>query len=189
MRGYEDDFIVELYLKRDESAIRHTDEKYGPRLRQLAYRIAGDWSAAEECGSDTYLRAWNAIPPHEPRTYLFAFLARIARNLSLNRCRDKDRQKRKAFLAEFSAEMEECIPAPDDTPCRVDGILLAEAISAHLRGLPQQTRQVFLRRYFYLDSISDISREFRISESKVKTLLFRTRNSLRAYLAEEGYNL
>lgn len=106
--------IVALYLRRDETAIRQTAEKYGSRLRTLAYRIVNDLQTAEECENDTYMEAWNTIPPHEPSDYFYAFLARITRHISLNRCRDRDRLKRSAFICELSAEMEQCIPAPDN---------------------------------------------------------------------------
>ena len=111
----DDERIVELYLSRDESAIKETSEKYGPRLRSLAYGIVNDAQTAEECENDTYLEAWNSIPPHDPKSYLYAFLARITRHISLNRCRDGSRLKRSAVICELSAEMEECLPAPDDS--------------------------------------------------------------------------
>ncbi len=91
----EDEAIVELYLHRDEAALRHTAEKYGSRLRSLSYGILNDPETAEECENDTYLSAWNSIPPHEPRSYFYAFLARITRNLSLSRCRERNRLKRR----------------------------------------------------------------------------------------------
>ena len=110
----DDEKIVELYLKRNEEAIGRTSEKFGKRLQKLSFGITEDFETAEECENDTYLEAWNRIPPHEPKSYLYAFLARITRHLSINRCRERERLKRKAFLCELSAEMEECIPPPDD---------------------------------------------------------------------------
>ena len=98
--------IVALYLRRDETAIWQTAEKYGHRLRALAYGIVNDLQTAEECENDTYMEAWHTIPPHEPSDYFYAFLARITRHISLNRCRDRDRLKRSAFISELSAEME-----------------------------------------------------------------------------------
>ena len=183
----EDTQIVELYLDRDETAIRQTSEKYGARLRTLAYGIVRDRQAAEECENDTYLQAWNTIPPHEPGSYLYAFLARIARHISLNFCRDRSRLKRSAFIVELSAEMEQCIPAPNDTACRIDDLALREALNGFLSTLNEEKRNVFVRRYWYLDSVADISKRFALSESKVKTTLFRCRNQLREHLAKEGY--
>ena len=102
----EDPKIVELYFARDEAALRHTAEKYGKRLRALSYGIVRDLQTAEECENDTYVAAWNSIPPHSPAEHLYAFLAKITRHISLNRCRDRSRLKRSAMLCELSQEME-----------------------------------------------------------------------------------
>lgn len=185
----DDEAIVELFLAREEEAIRRTSEKYGRRLRALSYGIVQDHQTAEECENDTYREAWNAIPPQEPRDHLYAFLARILRHISLNRCRDRGRLKRSAHLCELSTELEQCIPAPDDCQCRLEAMALREAINGFLAALPSEKRNLFLRRYWYLDSIADIAKRFGISESKVKTTLFRSRNQLRAYLEKEGYVL
>lgn len=185
----DDHEIVELYLLRDEAAIRQTAEKFGSRLRALAYGIVCDRQTAEECENDTYWEAWRSIPPHVPRSYLYAFLARITRHISLNCCRDRDRLKRGAFLTELSAEMEQCIPAPDDVECRMDDLALRGAINGFLRTLDEEKRNLFVRRYWHLDSIASISKRFAMSESKVKTTLFRCRSRLRAYLEKEGYTL
>ena len=134
MKALDDNTIVEMYLLRDETAIKQTSEKYGSRLRALAYGIVSDLQTAEECEDDTYLEAWNTIPPHEPRSYLYAFLARITRHISLNCCRGRSRLKRSAFVLELSAEMEQCIPAPDDAECRIDDMALSDSnqrISRH----------------------------------------------------------
>ena len=111
MKALDDNQIIELYLLRNEEAIRRTTEKYGSRLHSLTYGIVRDRQTAEECENDTYMEAWNTIPPHEPRSYFYAFLARIIRHISLNCCRDRSRLKRSAFICELSAEMEQCIPA------------------------------------------------------------------------------
>ncbi len=185
----DDNRIVELYLLRDETAINMTAEKYGSRLRSLAYGIVRDYQTAEECESDTYMKAWNTIPPHEPTSYLYAFLARMTRHISLNWCRDRSRLKRSAFICELSTEMEQCIPAPDDVACRIDDIALSEAINGFLGTLDEEKRNIFIRRYWYLDSIADISERFALSESKVKTTLYRCRNQLREHLEKEGYTI
>ena len=181
--------IVVRYLARDESAIRETAGKYGHRLRALAQGIVRDAGTAEECENDTYLEAWNRIPPHRPESYLYPFLARITRHLSLNCCRDRERLKRSAHLCELSAEMEQCLPAPDDAACRLEESELREAINGFLAKLPEEQRNLFLRRYWYLDSIADIARRFACSESKVKTTLLRCRKRLREHLEEGGYIL
>ncbi len=185
----EDERIVELYLERNESAISETKEKYGSRLTNLSFGIVGDFHTAQECENDTYMQAWQNIPPHEPRDYLYAFLARITRNLSLNFCRHREQLKRKAHICELSAEMEQCIPSPDDIECRINEISFKEAINGFLATLSKDNRRVFLRRYWYLDSVSDISKRYSISQSKVKSILFRCRNKLREYLEKEGYTL
>lgn len=185
----DDNRIVELYLLRDETAISQTNEKYGSRLRSLAYGIVEDMQTAEECENDTYMEAWNSIPPHEPRSYLYAFLARITRHISLNCCRDRSRLKRSAYICQLSTELEQCLPAPDDTACRVDDTVLTEILNAFLGALSEEKRNIFLRRYWYLDSIAAIAKRFSLSESKVKTTLFRCRNLLREHLEKEGYPL
>lgn len=185
----DDNKIVELYLQRNETAIEHTAEKYGSRLRSLSVGIVNDIQTAEECENDTYLEAWNAIPPHEPVDYLYAFLARITRHISLNRCRDNSRLKRKAFLCELSAELEQCIPAPDDVECRIDDLMLSKILNRFLDTLDEKKRNIFVRRYWYLDSVSAIAERFDFSESKVKTTLYRCRNKLREHLEKEGYVL
>lgn len=189
MRVLEDNKIVNLYLLRDEKAITESKEKYGRRLRSLANGIVNDKETAKECENDTYLQAWNSIPPHEPRTYLYAFLARITRHISLNCCRSRDTLKRSAFISELSAEMEQCIPTPDDTECRMDELQLREVINHFLSTLSDEKRYMFIRRYWYLDSISEIAQRLNVSQSKVKTNLFRCRNQLREYLEKEGYIL
>ena len=185
----DDNRIVELYLQRNEIAIKQTTEKYGNRLRSLAYGIVNDLQTAEECENDTYMEAWNTIPPHEPRSYLYAFLARITRNISLNYCRNRNRLKRNTFICELSAEMEQCIPAPDDVECRIDEMVLSNAINGFLSKLDEEKRNIFVRRYWYLDSVAAISQRFALSESKVKTTLFRCRTGLREHLEKEGYTL
>ena len=185
----EDSQIVDLYLQRDEAAVDYTAEKYGQRLRRLSLGIVDDVQTAEECENDTYLQAWNRIPPQEPRTYLPAFLSRITRNLSIDRCRSRDRLKRGALITELSAELECCIPSPDDTACRMEARELADIISAFLKAQPQLQRTVFLRRYWYADDLAQIAQRYHMTQSKVKSMLFRTRNALRTHLKKKGYVL
>ena len=185
----DDKQIVALFLLRDETAIRHTTDKFGSRLRSLALGIVNDPQTAEECENDTYMEAWSTIPPHEPSNYLYAFLAQITRHISLNCCRNRSRLKRSAFICELSTELEQCIPAPDDTLCRIEDIALGEAINGFLSTLDIEKRNIFIRRYWYLDSITDISKRYSLSESKVKTTLYRCRNRFREHLEKEGYVL
>ena len=185
----EDDKIVQLYLERDESAIKFSSEKYGSRLRTLSMGITSDFQTSEECENDTYLQAWNLIPPNEPRTYLYAFLARITRHISIDRCRKRVSLKRDAYITELSEEMEICLPSSDDIENKIAEEELGKAISNYLHTISQEKRVIFVRRYFYLDSVSDISKKCGITQSKVKSSLFRTRNDLREYLIKEGYTL
>lgn len=182
----EDERIVELFLSRDEMAIARTSEKYGGRLQALAQHIVDDRMVAAECENDTYLAAWNAIPPHEPRSYFYAYLARITRHLALNCCRNRKRLKRQAHVAQLSAEMEACIPALDDTAGQLDARELVRTLNDFLATLDEEKRNIFVRRYWYLDSVAQIAARYGISESKVKTTLHRTRNALRDYLEKEG---
>lgn len=185
----DDEAIVALFLKRDEGALRETAGKYGNRLRALADSILQDASAAEECENDTYLQAWNSIPPHQPGGYLFAFLARITRHLALDACRRRSRKKRNGDCARLTKELEQCIPGPSDTPCQVDGILLAGAVEEYLRGLPEEKRYMFLRRYWYCEPVSGVAKRMGITQAKVKTTLHRVRAGLKEYLIKEGYDL
>lgn len=185
----DDSQIVDLFLRREEAAISQVSEKYGSRLRSIAYGIVEDLHTAEECENDTYMEAWNSIPPHEPRDYLFAFLARITRHIALDFCKKRSRLKRGAVICELSAELEQCIPAPDDAQCRLDAMDLCRAIDAFLATLSEVKRNVFLRRYWYLDSVAAISKRYGLSQSKVKSILFRSRNQLREHLDKEGYEL
>lgn len=185
----DDPAIVELYLARDESAVRHTAERYGAALRALADRILRDPSSAEECENDTYLEAWNRIPPHEPRSYLFAFLGRITRHLAIDRARAAAAHKRSALLCELTQELEQCLPGADDVQRTLEAAELADTIRRFLSHCSADQRRVFLRRYWYFDSIADIAAQTGFSKSKVKTTLFRLRERLRAELEQEGYTI
>lgn len=190
IRPVDDAQIVELYLSRDESAIEETARKYGAQLRGLALRLLADFSSAEECENDTYHRAWNLIPPHEPRDYLFAFLGRITRHLAIDLCRKRHSQKRSGLVCELTREMEACIPSPGDSvESALDADALRQCIDAFLATCTPEQRVLFIRRYWFFDSIAEIGRRYHISQSKVKVTLFRVRKSLRIYLEKEGYRL
>lgn len=185
----EDTQIVELYLQRSEEAIARTQERYGSRLRGVSMTIVQDAQTAEECENDTYLQAWNTIPPSEPRNYLYPFLARITRHISIDRCRYRSRLCRSAYVQTLSAELECCIPGSEDVERRMEAIALGQILSAFLRAQPEQMRNVFIRRYWYMDDIAQIARRFSLSQSKVKSMLFRSRNALRNFLEKEGFSL
>ena len=185
----DDGSIVELYLARDESAIVRTSEKYGAALRTLANRILDDEPASEECENDTYLEAWNRIPPHEPRDYLFPFIARIARHFAIDRCRRRDAQKRSAVLCELTQELELCLPAKENVEAEVNASELAAVIRRFLALCTEEQRGIFLRRYWYFDTIPAVAARFGFTESKVKVTLHRLRERLRAVLEEEGWTI
>jgi len=185
----DDAFIVDRYIARDEKAIEYTSKKYGKKLYRLANEIVNDAHTAEECENDTYLRAWNSIPPHEPRDYFFAFLAKIVRFIALDRYKEMSRQKRKAEFVELTTELEDILSGGNNTEGEIEGGQLNEAVNHFLRNLPQEKRNVFLRRYWYMDSVLDIAERYGYSEGKVKTILFRVRNDLKEYLEKEGYKL
>lgn len=184
-----DEEIVELYIKRDENAIRQTQRKFGKRIINISKNITGSELTAEEVENDTYLRAWENIPPTEPRTYLFAFLARIARNLSISICRERSALKRNAMLVELSDEMEECIPSSVDVEGEAEGNMLLELINKFLFSKSEDKRNIFMRRYWYLDSVGEIAKRFGISESNVKISLFRMRTELREFLEAQGIQI
>ncbi|MCH5204155.1 MAG: sigma-70 family RNA polymerase sigma factor [Oscillospiraceae bacterium] len=182
----EDRKIVELYFKRDENAIRQTQRKFGKRIVNISKHITGSALTAEEVENDTYLRAWESIPPTDPASYLFAFLARIARNISISLCRERSALKRDAVLVELSNEMAECLPTSCSIEEEAEADMVLELINKFLFSKTEDKRNIFMRRYWYLDSVSDIAKRFGQSESSVKTTLFRLRNELREYLAEQG---
>lgn len=185
----EDEAIVQLFLERSEEAICRVKEKYGARLRQLARGITGDEQEAEECENDVYWRAWNAIPPSEPREYLYAFLVRIVRNAALNRVRGRNARKRQATVEELTREMENILPGQSNVEEIIDDEALRALLNTFLAGLPKEARVVFVRRYWYLDSVEEIASALRISQSKVKSSLFRSRKKFRLLLEKEGYVL
>ena len=179
-----DDQIIELYWVRNEQAVACTDHAYGHKLQNVAGRILNSREDSEECVSDTYLKAWNTIPPQRP-TYLFAFLAKICRHLAFGKLDWENAQKRKAEVVTLSDELQLCIPDlvwERKMEAQEIGYLLSEFLAA----TPQESRVVFLRRYWYGDSVVEIARRFGFTQSKVKTSLHRTREKLRVFLEKEG---
>jgi len=184
----EDDQIVALYWERSETAIEETTQKYGKSLFLLSMNIVFNHESAEECVNDTYLKAWNAMPPQKP-VFLFAFLAKITRRLAFGRLDYANAQKRKANIIEIGEELESCIATPSDTESQYEIEFILETINTFLKSLTPEKRNVFVRRYWFTDSIIELEKRFSISESKVKSMLFRTRNELREYLQKEGIQL
>ena len=185
----DDSEIVALYLKRDEKAIAHTTEKYGGKLLNIINRILNDRSYAEECLNDTYLEIWNRIPPSTPDSYFFAFAASIARHMAIDRLRKEKSLKRTAVFIELTAEMEECISSGNNTENVLEAKELTHIINTFLSDCPEWKRNVFVRRYWFFDAVNDIADKYGISESKVKTTLFRMRKDLKKYLEKEGFTV
>ena len=180
----EDAKIIELFWARDEDAIRQTDAAYGRKLHTLSQKLLLNREDAEESVNDTYMSTWRAIPPHRP-SYFFAFLAAICRRLSLNRLDWKTAAKRKAEVVSLTQEMALCIP--DRSRDReLEAKELGRLLDAFLESLPKDSRLIFLRRYWYADTIAEIAQRYGTTESKVKMQLSRTKDKLRTYLEKEG---
>lgn len=184
----EDRQIVKLFLDRNESAISCVQDKYGSRIQKIIYEITADFEASKECENDTYLNTWNSIPPNEPYDYLYPYLIHIAKNLALKFCRNKNAQKRKASVEELTQELLETIPGQDDEYI-ISDLVVKEVLNKYLRALPEEKRNVFIRRYWYQDSISEIASGYHLTESKVKVILLRCRNQLRGLLEQERISL
>lgn len=183
-----DENIVYLYLKRNESAISETKQIYGKKLNRLSYNIVKNMEDATECESDTYLKAWNTIPPNEPKKYLFSYLAKITRNVSINLYNKGKSQKRFAHIVELTHEMEECIPNPSDD-FNVLESFLTDVINKFLYTLGDTERTVFVKRYWFAESIKDVANATGFSESKIKSMLMRTRNKMKKYFESEGVEI
>lgn len=182
----EDEKIVELYWQRQECAIDETRQKYGAYCRSIALNILADTQDAMECENDTYFAAWNAIPPHRPKV-LSTFLGKLTRRISLDRFKARTAQKRGGDTVPPSLdELAQCIPDGQSLSDELEARELANLISQFLRTLPVRDRQIFLRRYWYCDSISQIAAHCGSGESKIKMNLLRTREKLRQYLRKEG---
>ena len=183
----EDKQIVDLYWERSESAIKETEKKYGRYCHYIAYQILENDEDAKEVVNDTYLKTWQTIPPKRPEA-LKPYVGMISRHLAFDVYEEQHTQKRGQIPLVLD-ELAECLPSDDEEWDVVSGIALHDSLNTFLRGLPLKTRNIFIRRYWYLDSIADISKRFAISESKVKSTLLRCRNKLREYLEKEGFTL
>ena len=183
----EDMDIVQLYWDRNERAIRETAAKYGGYCRSIAVHILHSAEDAEECVNDTYLQAWNTIPPHRP-AYLSTFLGKIVRNLSFNRFKQRHSQKRGGFeIAVILDELSELIPDGTSVEEQVMQNELLHAVEDYLRTLPEEKRYLFLRRYWYADSVGELAAQCGKTENAVSVALNRIRSGLRDYLTERGF--
>lgn len=185
----DDSRIIGLYFERNESAVSETEKKYKNFCFSIANNILHNNEDAAECVNDTFLGAWNAIPPHNPEN-LQAYLGKITRNLSLKKWREKNAQKRGGSSVQVSLEeLEECIPSGLTIDEYIETEELTSIINSFLSALPESERRVFLRRYWYYDSIDDICGRFGFGKSKVKMILKRTRDRLHKRLNKEGFFL
>lgn len=182
----EDSQIISLYFSRDERAITETASKYAPYCRSIAYRILENHADSEEVLNDTYMGAWNSIPPNRPVS-LSAYLGKISRRLALNRWRDSNREKRGGGEAALALdELEGCIPAGSSVEEVLQKKELSASVKRFVEALPQTERRIFVLRYWHLYSIREISQKYQFSESKVKSMLSRTRLKLQRHLKKEG---
>lgn len=181
----EDHLIVGLYWKRDESAIAESQRKYGGFCHRIAENILSIREDAEECVSDTWVRAWNSMPPQRPDS-LRAFLGRIVRNLSISRYRAEHAKKRYAGMELLLSELEECVPVAGSVEEAVDAAELSRHLSDWLRTLPDSERRIFILRYWNGETVRALASHTKQSTSAVQRLLTRLRKQLRTHLAQEG---
>ena len=185
----EDEKIVSLYWAREESAIRETEIKYDRYLTKIAYNILADREDSRESVNDTYLAAWNSMPPHRPGV-LSTYLAKITRRISIDRFRYRTRGKRRESEYSVSlSELGDCVSGGNTTEEIVNVKLLADTIGVFLRLQSQEARNAFIGRYYFLDSVKEVAAYCGMSESKCKTLLHRTRVGLKEYLQKEGFDV
>lgn len=179
--------IVSLYWDRDEAAIDNTAKKYGKYLAKIAYNILADREDSDESVNDTYLAAWNSMPPHRP-SLLSAYLGKLTRRISIDRFRKRTSQKRAPGEYALSLqELDGCLSGGNTTEETVDCQLLEQAIEDYLRSISEEARNIFIARYYYLDSVRQIASYCHITESKAKILLHRTRLGLWEHLRKEGF--
>lgn len=180
----EDEKILALYFARDEEAIRQTQACYGGRLTVLAQNILRSREDAEESVNDTYLTAWQTIPPKKPNFFL-AYLSKICRNFAFGKLDWQQAAKRRAEVVTLSQEMEQCIP-DKAREAELESREIARAVNDFLRGLTPENRGLFLRRYWYCDTIEEIAQRYGMGQSKVKMRLKRIRQQLAIHLEQEG---
>ena len=183
----DDKSIVDLYFRRNQEAITQTDQKYGRYCYSIAYNILTNKEDAEESVIDTYMAAWNAIPPRRPAV-LTTFLGKITRHISIDRWRERVAAKRGGGEVPLALEeLKDCVAGMQNVEMDYERKEIVRAYVTFLDALPVTERRVFLCRYWYVESIETIADQFGFSQSKVKTMLHRTRAKLRKQLAEEGY--
>ncbi len=180
--------IVELYWARSENAISETDAKYGRYCHYISYQILYNDSDAEEIVNDTYLKAWNTIPPNRP-VPLKPYVGMISRQLSFNAYEAKNTQKRGGQIETVLDELAECIPDGDSGEDIGASIALRDALNKFILSLPNKTQKIFVRRYWYSSSVAEIAEEYGMTENHVGVLLFNTRKKLKKFLCKEGFEV
>lgn len=183
----DDSQIIRLYFDRDEHAIEETSRKYGGLCFRIAGNILSNREDVEECVSDVYLHLWNAIPPLSPVSFP-AYLCRVARNLALKRYESLHAEKRSPDMTVPLSEIEAFLP-DEQVLSHAEREELRSLLRIFLSGEPEETRNVFIRRYWFFDSVHEIAEQYSVSESKVKSMLFRTRKRLRRFLEKEGFDV
>ena len=181
----EDEKIVELYWERSEAAIAQTQSKYGKYCHYIAYNILYSDEDAEECVNDTYIKAWDTMPPKKPQR-LSTYLGKLTRNIALDRYDYYNADKRHSNTALVLQEVGEVLTAPENAETFSDTQALSDAINSFVDALPRETRIIFVRRYWYMSPIKDISSDYGIPEGTVKSILSRTRKKFKAHLLKEG---
>ena len=182
-----DDQIIQLYFSRSEDAIKYTDLKYGAYCKTIAFNILNSRPDSDECVNDTYLQTWNSIPPTHPYN-LKAYLGKITRNTALNYLRDRSTKRKGSGQIDLVLEeLEECVAHAQTIEQEIEEMELKKAINQFLATLPELERNIFVCRYWYLEPISEIAKHAHSSESKIKSMLFRTRKKLKVHLKKEGY--
>lgn len=184
----EDKQIIDLIFARDESGLHHTQEKYGRLYFAILRQALSDESDVEECGNDVLLALWNRIPPQYPNHFP-AYICRIARRIGITRYKYNTAQKRGAGYTVLLSELEGCIPASNEMEARENAQALQAVLNGFLRSLDEQTRVLFLRRYYCLESVKELAQRYKVTENFVSVRLHRARKMLKTLLSKEGFNV
>ena len=184
----DDRTIMDMYFARDENAVKATKEKYGRLVKSISYNILGNTSDCEECENDTYLALWKNIPPEKPKSFA-AYLGRVARNIAMKKYEYNRAEKRNSAMEDALSELGEIVSGDGEPEKEFESADITRAIEAYLLKKPKAQRRVFVRRYWYCESIPKIAKRFGFSESKVKSMLMRMRNELKTHLERNGITL
>jgi len=184
----EDKQIIDLLFARDETGLHYTQEKYERMYCTILRQALSDESDVEECGNDVLLALWNSIPPQFPNHFP-SYICRIARRIGITRYQYNTAQKRGQGYTVLLSELEGCIPAPNQIEARENARQLYAVLNSFLRDLDEQTRVLFLRRYYYLETVKELAQRYRVSENLVSVRLHRARKMLKTLLSEEGFQV